>query len=413
MVNSIETIETTLQVNKFARRNRHMKVFSKTYVWRNSWSTMLKLMSIPLQKAGELSFFNKTWKLFAGVKTVFLELLPHSPQKKLFFQSILLSTSAIILTSLTPGGTFTAASMSYSTDYIAAYALPGDVLVADEDGYLVKINPQTDESSRVGLTDFAVHTVESGETLSVIAERYGVNVDTIKWENGIANANTLRVGQKLMVPPVDGVSYEVASNDDLSKIADKYDIPVDAIIAQNSLASESVTKGQRLFLPGAEPIAPPVTVATGDYRAVSVSRGNSTAAVSAAPSSDAPAVGKIFIFPTRGKITQGYNGGHYALDIGDRSKPPVWASGGGTVTKVSTGTWGGGYGNHIIVDHGNGLQTLYAHLDSVNVYSGQWVNQGDVIGIMGNTGRVYGVTGIHLHWEVHQDGVKKNPSGYY
>jgi len=114
-----------------------------------------------------------------------------------------------------------------------------------------------------------------------------------------------------------------------------------------------------------------------------------------------------------GSITNGYKAGHYAIDIADRSKPAVWAAGGGTVVKASSGTWGGGYGNHVIIDHGNGVKTLYAHLDSLNVYDGQAVSQGDVIGIMGNTGRVYGATGIHLHWEVIDNGVKKNPTLYY
>lgn len=337
-------------------------------------------------------------------------ILPHSPQKKLLFQAILLSTVALVATSVTPGGTFTAASMTYSQEYIEAYSLPGDVLVADEDGYLVKVNPQTDDSSRIGLTDYAVHTVESGETLSVIASRYGVGVETIKWENGVSNANTLRVGQKLLVPPVDGISYEVSSTDTLAKIAEKYEISADAIIAQNGLKSDVIAKGQDLFLPDAKPINPPSTIVAGNYIAPSVSRGNASAAT---PSSSAPAYGVPFIYPTRGKITQGYHGGHYAIDIGDRSMPPIWAAAGGTVVKASSGTWGGGYGNHVIIDHGDGLRTLYAHMDSLNVYEGQWVNQGDVIGIMGNTGRVYGVTGIHLHWEVILNGVKQNPNNFY
>lgn len=379
-----------------------MRVFSKGLIWRNNIVGALKKVPI----------FAKTGRFLKAVKVAVPHILPHLPQKKLLFQAVLLSMVALVATSITPGGTFTAASMTYSQEYIATYSLPGDVLVADEDGYLVKINPQTDDSSRIGLTDYAVHTVESGETLSVIAARYGVGIDTIKWENGVSNANTLRVGQKLLVPPVDGISYEVSGTDTLSKIAEKYEISTDAIIAQNGLESDVIAKGQDLFLPDARPINPPSTIVAGNYIAPSVSRGNASA-VSAAPSSAAPAYGATFIYPTRGKITQGYHGGHYAIDIGDRSMPPIWAAGGGTIIKASSGTWGGGYGNHVIIDHGNGLKSLYAHLDSLNVYEGQWVNQGDVLGIMGNTGRVYGVTGIHLHWEVILNGVKQNPNNFY
>lgn len=321
-----------------------------------------------------------------------------------------MSLLALVATSFSPGGTFTSASMSYANEYISAYSVPGDVLVADEEGYLVKINPQTETSNRAGLNDYAVHTVESGESLSIIASRYGVKSETIMWENNLANANSLRIGQKLLVPPVNGISYKVASGDSLEKIAKKYSVSVEAIVAQNGLESEVINRGQALFLPQAKPLIP-VNVASND-RAVVGSRSVRSYA-NATPSTSTPAVGRIFIFPTRGKVTQGFHAGHYALDIADRGRPPVWAAGGCTVIKASSGTWGGGYGNHIIIDHGNGVQTLYAHMDSLNVSAGQWVSQGDVIGIMGNTGRVYGATGIHVHWEVIDNGVKKNPYNYF
>ncbi len=399
-----------LQVNRFARTARHLKIFSKSTLIKLHALDILKAFSFPFKKLFETSAFIQIRRLIISLKLFVSEFIPVAPQKRLLFQAGAISFLALAISSLTPGGTFTAVSMGYSTDYIASYSLPGDVLVSDEDGYLIKVNPQTNDSNRIGMTDFAVHTIEDGESLSVIAARYGVDVETIMWENNLSNANTIRAGQKLLVPPVDGVSYQVASGDSLEKIATKYKITSESIIAQNALDSESVYKGQDLFLPGAEKIMPVNTIAA-DYKASSISRDVDYSSVSS--SSDTPVVGKIFIYPTIGTITQGYHAGHYAIDIADSSKPPVWAAGGGTVTKVSTGTWGGGYGNHIIIDHGNGLETLYAHLDSVNVYEGQWVNQGDVIGIMGNTGRVYGVTGIHLHWEVIQDGVKQYPGDYY
>lgn len=323
------------------------------------------------------------------------------------FQAITLSLSALIVTSLTPGGTFTAASLGYSSDYVESYINVGDVLVADYDGYLVKMNPQTDASNRVGLTDFAVHTVDKGESLSIISEQYDVAVSTIMWENNLSNAHSVRIGQKLLIPPVDGISYKVKSGDNLNKIADKYKIEVDAILAQNGLETQTIAKGQTLFLPGAEAIVPPNAIAS--YSRTSATR----SARNYVNNSSVPVAGKPFIFPTRGSITQGFHGGHYAFDIADRSRPPVWSAGGGTVIKASTGTWGGGYGNHVIVDHGNGLKTLYAHLGDVYAYVGQQVGQGEVLGVMGNTGRVYGVTGIHLHWEVSQNGVKQYPGNYY
>jgi murein DD-endopeptidase MepM/ murein hydrolase activator NlpD len=316
---------------------------------------------------------------------------------------------------LTPG-VESGVTNAYNHEYIESYAIAGDVLVADSDGYLIKVNPQTAESNRIGMNDFAIHTVESGEVLSSIAEKYGVKVQTIMWENNMSNANSLRTGQKLLIPPVNGISYSVQSGDTIDKIAKKYEVTPEAIIAQNSLGDTSLSRGQNIFLPGAEPIyvAPVAPVVASRSNTAARSTGVSEIRTVDAPaSSAAPTVGKVFIFPTRGSITQGYHSGHYALDIADRSKPPIWASGAGTVVKSSVGTWGGGYGNHVIIDHGNGLKTLYAHMDTVGVNVGDTVGQGDVIGIMGNTGRVYGVTGIHLHWEVWQDGVKQRPGNYY
>ena len=404
----MNSIETTAQVNRFARRARHLKNFSRSNYFNN-------IIKAPIKSVLSIAPIRKSLNFLRATKQYIKVILPVSPRSRILFQSTILGLSAIVLTSFSSIGTFNSASLNYNEEYIQSYAIKGDILVADESGYIVKVNPQTEQSSRIGLTDYAVHTVESGESLSVIAVQYEVSADSIMWENNIGNANSIRSGQKLLIPPVDGISYKVKSGDNLEKIADKYEISTESIIAQNSLETDVIQKGQSLFLPGAEPIQPTYTASSNTYYRNSVVS-NNTATITptnAASSTASPATGKIFIFPTRGIITQGFHGGHYALDIADRSKPPIWAAGGGTISKVSTGTWGGGYGNHVIVDHGNGIKTLYAHMDTISVYVGQYVSQGDVLGIMGNTGRVYGVTGIHLHWEVFKNGVKQNPYHYY
>lgn len=405
------TLETSPEVNHFARRSRHVRVFSKaTRVWFH-FVDILKWLSSPLNKLFHNRFFQAIGKFLETMSQAIAKAMPVlSPQKKILLQASLLSVTVLIISSLSPGAVFTSTETNYAKSYINEYSMPGDVLVADENGYLVKSNPQTDRANRIGMTDYAVHTVEGGESMSVIAEKYGVSVETIMWENKLGNANALRVGQKLVIPPVSGVSYKIVANDTLEKIAKKYNVTKEVIIAQNGLESEALIKGQTLFLPGAKPFVDPATLASANRRATS---GAVNKYVSANPSDATPSVGKIFIYPTIGKITQQFRAGHYALDIADSGRPAIWAAGSGTVIKASSGTWGGGYGNHVIIDHGNGIQTLYGHLTSLNVYEGQYVNQGDVIGIMGNTGRVYGVTGIHLHFEVIDHGVKKNPKLYY
>jgi len=388
------TPETTVyhvdQVNKIAQKERHLKVFSRLDIIFRFFSGIWEASKIPFNYFGTLSFN--------------FDFLPAAPNKRLFSQMAIFTAALFILSAASPISNFSTMSMSYSSDYIETYSLPGDVLITDSDGYLMKINPQTGNASRIGMTDYAIHTVEGGETLSEIAKRYGLHVETIMWENNIGNANTIISGQKLVIPPVDGISYTAKDGDTLEKLSKKYNINIDTIIAQNNLESDMIAKGQALFLPGAKPI---ITVAARPVTSSSKSN------VALNDSNDIPVGSKPFIVPTRGDVTQGYHAGHYAVDIADTGKPPVWAAGGGTVIKASSGTWGGGYGNHVIIDHGNGLQTLYAHLDHLTVSEGDWVEQGQVIGQMGNTGRVYGVTGIHLHFEVIKNGVKQYPGNYY
>jgi murein DD-endopeptidase MepM/ murein hydrolase activator NlpD len=134
---------------------------------------------------------------------------------------------------------------------------------------------------------------------------------------------------------------------------------------------------------------------------------------------NAPAESKLFIKPTRGNLIQGFHSGHYAYDIADRTQPPVWAAGPGKVVKVVNNCdrvsygCGGGYGNHVIIDHGDGLQTLYAHLEKAYVNVDDQVTQGMVIGPMGRSGNVRGATGMHLHFEVRLNGKKQVPGDYY
>lgn len=297
-----------------------------------------------------------------------------------------------------------------------------NLMLASEDGFIPKINPQTEFSDRSAMNGRIIHEVASGETVSTIAEEYGLKTNTVLWENGLAASSTLKIGQKLVIPPVDGVTHVVEKGQDVKKIAAAYNIDAAAIAKQNRLADEATLKtGEAIFIPGAKPLPSATASRDNPARVSSSSRVGTNVGSSrlvagsdiGADSGASPAAGKTMIVPTRGKITQGYHAGHYAIDIADTSKPPIWAAMDGTVIKASSGTWGGGYGNHVIIDHGNGLKTLYAHLEYLSVSVGDTVTQGQVIGKMGRTGNVRGRTGIHLHFEVILNGVKKSPSSYF
>jgi murein DD-endopeptidase MepM/ murein hydrolase activator NlpD len=296
-------------------------------------------------------------------------------------------------------------------------------LMTDQEGYIAKINPQTDSGDRSTMNDHLVHTVASGETVSTIAASYNLKSSTVLWENGLTNANSIRVGQKLLIPPVDGITHKVGKGENVDKIAKDYGVEAESIKKQNRLVASNLTLGQEVFIPGARPLETDVpTVRTTPARTSTTSRstsGTKTDGAVLASSDDKPTGDKPFIFPTRGGITQGFHKGHYAFDIANTSKPPIWAAGAGTVTKATTGCanvsygCGGGYGNHVIIDHGNGLKTLYGHMEYLEVKVGDVVTQGQVVGKMGRTGNVRGRTGIHLHFEVIKNGVKQTPSNYY
>lgn len=244
------------------------------------------------------------------------------------------------------------------------------------------------------------HTVQDGETLSSIAERYGLDVTTLMWENNLTEKATLKPGQQLTILPVDGIRHKVARGETIYTIAKKYgldesqaqvmvDYPFNEFL--NSETFELAT-GQFLMVPGG--VKP-------EERAVPVRR----TAIAFTPDAGAVAATGSFVWPASGGITQGYSFYHKAIDIANRGGGPILAADGGVVT-VAGWIDNSGYGNRVIIDHGNGYVTLYAHLSVAQVRPGQRVNRGDVIGQMGSTGRS---TGVHVHFEVRQGGVFHNP----
>jgi len=312
-----------------------------------------------------------------------------------------------------------------NTEYVdSGIEQDASIFLTDSDGYLAKSNPQTMGGDRTTMNDKLVHVVQSGETVSTIANSYGLKTRTLLWENGLASADSIRIGQKLFIPPVDGVTHYAKKTDTVDKLAKAYGVSTDSIKRQNNLVASNLALGQAVFIPGGKPLVEEtIIVRNTPVRVGTSSRvdyvGTSTGGAILPDSNAVPAGSKPFIFPTRGKVTQTFHPGHYAYDIADSSRPPIWAAGEGTVIKAVTGCadvshgCGGGYGNHIIIDHGNGLQTLYGHLEYLNVKVGDHVSRGQVLGKMGRSGNVRGRTGIHLHFEVRLNGKKMVPGNYY
>lgn len=386
-------------------------------------------------KARHKRVFAKT--LFTG-KAFFSRLIKRRPQNAYaipeeqvgstssrFFKQLISATIALLLlTSFSPGTlleTGVSADFLPDSNYLDDPLEEGQLFSSDE-GFILKTNPQNEEVNRIGFTDKVYHAVAPGETLSQVAQRYDLNVKTLMWENNLTDGDFLKTGQTLIVPAVDGVSHTAKAGETLNQIAKQYSVDPQVIVQHNHLEGEQVQKGEAIFIPGGKkPEPPPSTVRQSSSRGRIVQTFENRAPTQA--SGDKPEGGKSLIFPTDGQLSQGFRGGHYAVDISNRSKPDVWAAASGKIIEISGGCparekgrqygCGHGYGNNVVIDHGNGLQTRYAHLETIYVVDGQEVSQGQLVGKMGNTGRVYGATGIHLHFEVVDNGVKKNPSKYY
>lgn len=247
-----------------------------------------------------------------------------------------------------------------------------------------------------------MYTVRARETLSEIASKFDVTVDTIRWENSLGSIDSIKQGDKLAIPPVTGIVYKVKRGDTIYSIAKKYEVDAQAIVnwPYNSYTDDEnfgLAVGQSLIIPGGvkpqEKLWDPnAYIATNN---LTPNAGNVSAVGS-------------FVWPTNGRITQRAAWYHMALDIANNSNPPVLAADAGTVILAG---WpdNSGYANRVIIDHGNGFSTLYAHLNSVNVVAGQTVERGAMVGIMGSTGRS---TGTHLHFEIRYNGALQDPLNY-
>lgn len=252
--------------------------------------------------------------------------------------------------------------------------------------------------------EIITHVVQEGETLSSIAQRYGLEVTTILWENKLAEKTVIKPGVELKILPVDGVRHQVARGETIYSVGQKYgldkaqvqvivDYPFNEFLNDETF---ELATGQFVMVPDgviqerkAEIVRPADRIVQTTPDAGSVT-----------------AVGS-FVWPAAGRITQGYRFYHKALDIANGSGGPILAADGGTV--IASGWDASGYGNRVLVDHGNGYITLYGHLSVLQVVPGQTVNRGAVLGQMGSTGRS---TGTHLHFEIRQGGVLHNPSQF-
>ena len=287
--------------------------------------------------------------------------------------------------------------------------LPVDQTPPDDSSLFRAPNPVTTAPKRIRL-DVVKYPVQSGDTVSDIADQFEVSADSVLWANPKLedNPDMLAIGQVINIPPVTGVLYTVASGDTVQKIADKFKstkVPatklVDNIVnfefnqQQHELKAPdyALTVGQFLMVPeGYKPYIPRVVNAYAGPIPATAARGTGN-----------------FGWPVSGHVTQKFWTRHPGIDIGAPKGTPIYAADSGYVIIAGWDNERVSYGFEILINHGNGYSTRYGHLSSFNVEVGDSVKKGQLIGRVGSTGNS---TGPHLHFEVIKDGVRRNPFSY-
>ena len=253
--------------------------------------------------------------------------------------------------------------------------------------------------------EIITYAVEAGDTVSTIAEKFGISVNTILWANNLSAYSLIRPGDNLTILPTSGVAHQVIKGQALQAIARKYGIDEALITEFNELKSDQLAIGQKLIIPGGRKdtyAAPSSESRSGLALLKDLLKGKP----------DKPDDRKIFsgnkmAWPTIGyRITQYFTWRHFGVDIANKLGTPLYAADSGV---VQTAGWGRGYGNQVVLNHGGGKLTRYAHQSKVLVRVGESVKKGEVIGLMGSTGWS---TGSHVHFEIIINGAKKNPLNY-
>lgn len=286
---------------------------------------------------------------------------------------------------------------------IVAFSYPGleDLSISQASAQSAFENPI--ESSMTPVTiisekpraEIIEYQVKGGDTISSVAEEFGLTAETILWENDLSANDLIHPGDTLRILPVSGIAHTVKSGDTIYSVAKNYQADAQSILdfPFNEVGDDFGLKiGQVLIIPNGAPPAAPKP------------RPVQYLAKSNIPQT--PLVGEgRFSWPAGGDLSQYFAWYHPAIDISNLAAPGIAAADAGQVTVAGwLDSWG--YGNRIVIDHGNGYTTLYAHLSRIYVSPGQFVSRGQIIGQMGSTGRS---TGVHLHFEIHKNGVAQNP----
>lgn len=256
----------------------------------------------------------------------------------------------------------------------------------------------------------ATYSVLKGDTITDIGEKFNLNPETVMWANYYIladNPHALQPGQELNILPVNGTYYEWHAGDGLSGVAEFFGVNVEDIInwPGNELDEETIGDYANPNIePGTWLVIPGGSREYISWSAPMITRENPAEASIFGPGAcgavyDGPVGDGVMIWPSIERYLSGYDyspeTNHYGIDIAGDFGYAIWSVDDGVIVYSGWNDWG--YGNVVVVDHGNGWQSLYAHLDYINYGCGDYVYEGDIIGGMGSTGKS---SGPHLHFEL-------------
>ena len=241
----------------------------------------------------------------------------------------------------------------------------------------------------------SIYVVRKGDSITQIAQMFGVSINTILSANDMKRGDKLVEGSTLFILPISGIEHTITKGQTIKSIAKLYSVDVNDITSYNGIAPDTkLVAGEKIMIPGADNMADE----GGDKPAANLGSALARDAKYYANHLFLQDLINYFIDPLpTGRKTQGLHGpGHRGIDIGAPKGAPILASASGTVSFTHSG-WSGGYGKVVIIDHPNGAKTLYAHMSEIATSAGDQVAQGEIIGYVGSTGHS---TGPHLHFEV-------------
>ena len=280
-----------------------------------------------------------------------------------------------------------------------------ELALSEDSALMANTGPQgtipdaSDISSGDSRGSISVYVVKEGDSLSKIAQSFGVSTNTILWANDLTIKSTIRPGMSLVILPTSGVKHTVAKGETLASIAKKYSADTQEIATFNGLGADAVIQaGSTIIIPGGEVTAPKTVTKTPSATKPVAVKANAPKNISVSAGSG------YYTNPVPGALLTQSIHGNNGVDLGAPSGTPIYAAAAGTViVSKADGAWNGGYGSYVVISHGNGSQTLYAHMSKDVASIGEKVSAGELIGYVGRTGEA---TGNHLHFEVRS---AKNP----